>query len=335
MGAAMGGCPGGYCPYHGTGQDADSCVDQGVGRRKGYRRGRRAVTIAGPVDTDDALPTHVGEKLSDVRVPSSGSRGSSIHDAARSGDVAAVRALLAAKCDLQKVDENGLSPFYVAIEHAQVGVLRLLLEAKCNSATTVWPPVDVHREHPNWSCVQVADFLVPCNRGRNVRTGLNVACVLGHANVAKVLATEDPFYDLSARCGTRFGYGDGPLFHAVNNGNSDCVRVLLEAKADATELYDVTGKYYMDSQRQRWRRYVVEPIGWSPLFVAAYHGHVDIVRLLDAAAPAMRRVATSASYLAYPYGSTHMRVPQGSVPIDVARLRNHAEVVALLSTPCT
>ena len=55
-----------------------------------------------------------------------------LHDAAESGDVAAVRRLVASGADLEEPGEEGATPLHVAALHGHVEVLKTLVELSAN-----------------------------------------------------------------------------------------------------------------------------------------------------------------------------------------------------------
>ena len=65
-----------------------------------------------------------------------------------------------------------------------------------------------------------------------------------------------------------------PLIVAVENGNLDCVKVLLKYKADIEGRGDIKYKHFTDKFRH------LSFSGCTPLFVAAVYGNVEILRCL-------------------------------------------------------
>ena len=64
----------------------------------------------------------------------------------------------------------------------------------------------------------------------------------------------------------------------------------------------------------------MQAAGWSPLFVAAWSGHAEVVaELLQHGAD--RSIATA---------QEHLEIPAGSTALSVAQLKGHQDVVDLL-----
>jgi ankyrin repeat protein len=137
-------------------------------------------------------------------------------------------------------------------------------------------------------------------RGRSEQTPLQVAAYIGHSGVAKVLLDHGAIVDARGR------WGETALHWAAFRGNADVAAVLLNRGADpniqATDHTvdlnvmaddtnpverELTWFATLEDQRQHGgqiahRRRLAFTAGDTPLHVAAYWNHPDVVRLLIA-----------------------------------------------------
>jgi hypothetical protein len=98
-------------------------------------------------------------------------------------------------------------------------------------------------------------FCKPAEGSSDQYTLLHYACGNGNAEATRMLlAVETTAVNFASKRG-----GQSALYFAAQNGHVDCVRLLIEGRADVNQT-DVRG--------------------YSPLYMAALMGHVDIVRLL-------------------------------------------------------
>jgi ankyrin repeat protein len=199
--------------------------------------------------------------------------------AARDGDAAAVRELLARDQALAgAVDVHRKTPLHLAAEHDHPEVAELLLDAGAElEAWTSWGATPLE-----WAGVlgsrRAGDVLLArgarltlasaaglgltdelprlAGQGAAVSAAFVLACRNGHTDAARFLL------DRGADVDARGFFGATGLHWAAHNGHADTVRFLLEAGADAT-LRDAQ----FDS----------DPLGW-----AREGGHEPVVALLSA-----------------------------------------------------
>jgi ankyrin repeat protein len=199
--------------------------------------------------------------------------------AARDGDAAAVRELLARDQALAgAVDVHRKTPLHLAAEHDHPEVAELLLDAGAElEAWTSWGATPLE-----WAGVlgsrRAGDVLLArgarltlasaaglaltdelprlAGQGAAVSAAFVLACRNGHTDAARFLL------DRGADVDARGFFGATGLHWAAHNGHADTVRFLLETGADAT-LRDAQ----FDS----------DPLGW-----AREGGHEPVVALLSA-----------------------------------------------------
>ncbi|MEA2311157.1 MAG: hypothetical protein QOE28_1125 [Solirubrobacteraceae bacterium] len=176
-----------------------------------------------------------------------------LFDAIRGGDVAAVRALVAADASLAAArDENGLSAVLTALYHRQPGAAAALLAAGpeldvCEAAAT--GRLDVLRAH------LAADPDALAARSPEGFTPLHLAAFLGGGEAVRLLLAAGAPADADAENPARVR----PLHSATAARDHDAVRALLEAGADP------------DARQQG---------GFTPLLAAAHADDPELVRLL-------------------------------------------------------
>jgi ankyrin repeat protein len=77
------------------------------------------------------VPVKNSNLLANEDILKDGDTGGDIFDAARSGDIASVKAYLDLGVPVDLTDEDGWSPVHHAIAHGQVEVIRLLMDRGC------------------------------------------------------------------------------------------------------------------------------------------------------------------------------------------------------------
>jgi ankyrin repeat protein len=176
-----------------------------------------------------------------------------LFDAIRGGDVAAVRALVAADASLAAArDENGLSAVLTALYHRQPEAAAALLAAGpeldvCEAAAT--GRLDVLRTH------LAADPDALAARSPEGFTALHLAAFLGGGEAVRLLLAAGAPANADAENPARVR----PLHSATAARDHDAVRALLDAGADP------------DARQQG---------GFTPLLAAAHADDPELVRLL-------------------------------------------------------
>jgi ankyrin repeat protein len=184
----------------------------------------------------------------------------SIHEACSRGDVAAVRALIAADpACVDADDEQGWRPIFHAGLWRRLEIVRLLLEAGADVAAHDGYVLHYAGEVPNNKAI-VSLLLQYGALDAHVRPTTDLArqflAAVFLADSARVRALLSRHPDLAV---TADGRGDLPIHHAARNGDTEIVRLLIEhgAEVNATNTR-----------------------GHTVLYCAGGHGHLDTLRLL-------------------------------------------------------
>ena len=135
--------------------------------------------------------------------------------------------------DVNKKDNNGVTPIYRAAEKAQTETVRLLLNYGANIDVQVkdingWTPIHVAAMSGNTDTVKLlldhgANIHVKDNHGK---TPIHRAAWLGHTS------TVEQLLDHGANIDEQDNDGDTPIYRAASSGHIDTVKLLLSAGAD-------------------------------------------------------------------------------------------------------
>jgi ankyrin repeat protein len=202
--------------------------------------------------------------------PSNSARDN-LNDASEAGDLSRVRALLAAKADVNATDPDGTTALFLAAQNGHLEVVRALLAAGA----------DVNAAKPDGA------------------TALFIASAYGHLEVVQALLAAKP--NLNAK---RAGDGGTALFIAAQEGRLEVVKALLAAKADvnakgnygATPLTQASGLGHLEVVRALLAANAdpnAKPAnGFTALIVASMQGQMAVVRALLAAKADVNAKAT-------------------------------------------
>ena len=208
-----------------------------------------------------------------------------------SSSVDVVRALLAGGAPVDAKDRDGFSPLCLASGKGHVEVVRALLaggadvEAAANDGAT---PLFIASEEDHVEVVRVllAGGAAVDAVADGGRTPLYTASDMGHVEVVHALLAGGADVEAAANDSAT------PLFIASQDGHVEVVRALLAGGAAVDAA-------------------VIE--GATPLIIASQNGHVEVVRTLLAGGAAVNHIAAN-----------------GATPLSRARAESHAAVVALL-----
>ncbi len=166
---------------------------------------------------------------------------SPLHAAANEGHTSVARFLIDAKADLTKTDARGYSPIMLAAGQGHAKIVRLLANAGVR--------------------VDVATKIFKSDEDQGGETALHRACEKGHAEMVGLLLEMDK---TGLMVNSVTGQGRTPLIVAAEEGQAECVKILIERGSDV---------------------HLTTKAGKSALYNACERGHVEIVaQLLEAGA---------------------------------------------------
>jgi ankyrin repeat protein len=186
--------------------------------------------------------------------------GISIHEACRRGDLAAVRALVAADpAAVDADDEHGWRPIFHAGLYRHEPVVRFLIEAGADLAAHDGYVLHYSGEVPNNKAivsllVQYGALDAHVRPTDDLSRQFLAAVFLADASRVRSLVARHPHLATALD-----GRGDRPIHHAARNGDTEIVRLLIEHGADVN---------------------ATNPRGHTVLYCAGGHGHLDTVQLL-------------------------------------------------------
>jgi ankyrin repeat protein len=268
-----------------------------------------------------------------------------IHDAAKSGDLEKIKALLIANPDLvSSKGDQGETPLHLAAFKGHKDVAELLLRNKAD----VNAKADDGRTPLQWAAVgqnpgykDVAELLLANKAEYNI----NDAAELGELEKVKALLANGPNLVTS-----KDSFGRTPLHSAAENGNKAVVELLLANNADvnAADKYDSTPLHFaaMHDRKDAAKLLLAnkahvnakDQAGATPLHYAAAYGHEDVAELL---------LANNAEYNVHDvaYLGDLERIKgllkdnpdlvfskdsHGQTPLHCAAMKGHRDVVKLL-----
>ena len=203
---------------------------------------------------------------------------SSVADAARRGDEAAVRDLLSHGADVQTAHPDGMTALHWAAQGSFVAVAAVLIDAGANldAVTRIGHHTPLHVASTTGH-VDVVRVLLAAGSDATARTSsgvtpLHLAARAGNAQA--VAALLDHGADVNA---LEYRWGQSPLMFAAASNRADAVTVLMERGADlglSTRVVDLPAAEALDRAAGQRRRDVLagfreaapahEQEGWRP-----------------------------------------------------------------------
>ncbi|CAK0832846.1 unnamed protein product [Prorocentrum cordatum] len=215
-----------------------------------------------------------------------------MYSAALAGKPDALRDLLRSHPDaVDKANNKGFTPVFIAAQKGQVEALKVLVEAKANldkarniDATPV--SIAAHKGH-----VEALKVLVEAkaNLDKAMNDGATpvfMAALQGHVEALKVLV------EAKANLDKAMNDGATPVFMAAQKGQVETLKVLVEAKANLDKARnDGATPVFMAAQQGQVEalKVLVEAKanldkarneGATPVFMAAKNGHVEALKVL-------------------------------------------------------
>jgi ankyrin repeat protein/beta-lactamase regulating signal transducer with metallopeptidase domain len=247
-----------------------------------------------------------------------------IHDAAKTGDLAKIKALLKDNPDLIfSKDSDGKTPLHVAALMGRRGVAEWLLANKAdanaknnNGETPLYvAAIEGYKDIVEVLLVNKADVNA---KAKNGLTPLHAAVQNGNKNIVEVLLAN------KADVNAKGSLGITPLRAAVQKGNKNIVEVLLANKADVnaknpshTVLYEASIRGNQDVMEVLLANKADIDAGddfdMTPLHEAARNGRKDM-----------------AKYLLAKGASVNAKAKNGSTPLHEAAWYGHKDVVEVL-----
>src|SRR6186713_2098545 len=160
---------------------------------------------------------------------------SPIADAAMKGDVAAVRALIARRADVNAAQGDGMTALHWAAERGDSAMTAVLIRAKANAGATTrigdYTPLHIAAKGGKGSIVKALLSAGSDAKARTASgaTALHFAAAAG--DTISINALLKSGVDANAR---ENEWGQTPLIFAATNGRADAVRVLMRRGADAS-----------------------------------------------------------------------------------------------------
>ena len=280
-------------------------------------------------------------------------KGGEIHDAAKAGDVARVKELLAANPDLiESKEKDGGTPLHMAAVAGSKEIVEFLIAKGANvNARSDLGVTPLHSATYKWS-KQVAEVLLVKGADANAKSkdGYTPLHFAANGDIAKTLL--DGGADANARANDR----STPLHLAAAGGRKDVVELLLVRGADANAVNGAR-MTPLDLARSKGRDQTAQLLescvnyGATPLHIAAVDGKKEAVEALIAEGANVNARTKSGStplHLAAAEGRNDIAVlllkkgadvnavnSEGFTPIDLAREKGHPETAQVLRANLT
>ncbi|KAH8980600.1 ankyrin repeat-containing domain protein [Lactarius hatsudake] len=187
-----------------------------------------------------------------------------LHAASWQGRVNIVELLIQHGADVNKQDNYQVTPLYLASTNGKLDILRLLIQRGADMRhqdKDGWTPL---RRALEWGHLDVVRFLIDSGADVNSRdnqgwTPLHSASQEGHVDIVELLIQH------GADVNTQSDHQATPLFPASLEGKLESSWQLVKRGVDVNSMED---------SENGWT------LGWTPLQVALYSGHLDVAQFL-------------------------------------------------------
>lgn len=298
------------------------------------------------------------EKGADVNAinPMEPNSATALHFAAENGHQEMIKVLLANKADINKRNAVDMTPLHVAVKHCRLDVIKLLLAYQADVEAVSMSGLTVLHIAAQEGHLEIVNLLLTHAANRHAiqmggMTALHFAAQSGHYSVVNALLINDNT-GIDSPCKD----GATALYIAAKKGHSNVVDVLLANGADvhrpcvggATALFIAVCFGHFDIVQLLLTYYananfVCMSGNTTPLFMAAGHGRINIVRALlekKADVNAIRSDGTTALYIAakknyletvkllLAYGAdVNIACSDGTTPFLIAKQKGHVNIM--------
>ncbi|MBR5888343.1 MAG: ankyrin repeat domain-containing protein, partial [Akkermansia sp.] len=214
--------------------------------------GTRVPTIEEPAPTPKITQQAAQAELQ-RRGISAGEYDRKLYVAAKNGETELVKLLITAGADVNKANEDGLTPLYCAADKGRTECVKLLIAAGAdvNKAEKFGrTPLCMAAWNGHTECVKL--LLNAPGIDKSSHTPLSLAVMANDVNKLKHLLAAGADVNKADKEGAT------PLYWAAYNGHTECMKLLIDAGADVNKA-------------DKWG---------TPLFRAAVYGHTECVKLL-------------------------------------------------------
>jgi ankyrin repeat protein/beta-lactamase regulating signal transducer with metallopeptidase domain len=221
---------------------------------------------------------------------------STIHVAARAGNLAKVKGLIQEGTDVDATDKSGETPLFSAVLADNDDVAKFLLDKGADvNAQNKLGRTPLHFAIRGRARMSMVELLISKGADVNTRmrrgsTALHLACAGGQKDIVELLITKGA--DVNARTTGGPRVGRTPLHAAATGGHAHVVELLISKGAD-TNIKDDSGRMVLHDSCFYGYKDVVELLiskgadinpkdnkGQTALSLAKEQGHEEIVELL-------------------------------------------------------
>ncbi|XP_063408745.1 uncharacterized protein LOC134692224 [Mytilus trossulus] len=259
--------------------------------------------------------------------------------------------------DINKSEDSGASPLFIACQNNHIDVVKILLDRKADFNKCVNSGVSPLYAACFKNHLEVVTILLDRKADINKcddsgASPLYISCQKNHLKIVKI------FLDRKADINKCVISGESPLYIACQKNHLEIVKILLDRKADINKCrYNKASPLYIACfynhieviklllDRKADINKCVDS-GASPLYIASYYNHIELVNiLLDRKADINKCTDSGESPLYISCQNNHTEVVKtlldrkadidkcrdyGVSPLYIASYNNHLEVVKIL-----